>query len=188
MNVRRDHAYLLADGVLQAPQPSRTDALAALAAIPTLRAELDAIERGLTDAARRSGSSWTDIAGVLGLRSRQAAEQRRLRLGAAEAATDPSAVRARRRRQQIVDKSSGTAISMLRVTAANLASALDALPSSPSINLALSTLGLAAEAEPGALIDLVRLALIDLESAQLDPHVLELFARVAAMVEPNRLK
>jgi hypothetical protein len=149
----------------------RTEALAAIAGIPAQRAELDGVERGAIDAARRAGASWTDIAAALGLHSRQAAEQRRLRLGAADAASDPAAVRARRRRQQNLDTRAGTAIIALRAAAADLATGLERAPTRPSIRLALTTLRMAADAEPGPLVDLVRLALADLESVDLETSV-----------------
>jgi hypothetical protein len=57
--------------------------LSALREIPTRRARLDASELELIDQARREGATWADIASALGLGSRQAAEQRRLRLASA---------------------------------------------------------------------------------------------------------
>ncbi|WP_433377366.1 hypothetical protein ACQPZX_09695 [Actinoplanes sp. CA-142083] len=54
--------------------------LTALREIPTARARLEASELELIDQARRDGATWADIASALGLGSRQAAEQRRLRL------------------------------------------------------------------------------------------------------------
>ena len=64
------------------------DELDELRAIPAARARLDAEELALMDRARRSGATWTQIAEALGLGSRQAAEQRRLRL--ARAAVRPA--------------------------------------------------------------------------------------------------
>ncbi|MBM2615221.1 hypothetical protein JIG36_06545 [Actinoplanes sp. LDG1-06] len=57
--------------------------LSDLRAVPAARARLDAQELDLIDRARREGATWGEIADALGLRSRQAAEQRRLRLVAA---------------------------------------------------------------------------------------------------------
>ncbi|MCO8276102.1 hypothetical protein M1L60_36550 [Actinoplanes sp. TRM 88003] len=54
-----------------------------LRAVPAARARLDAEELDLIDRARREGATWGEIATALGLGSRQAAEQRRLRLVAA---------------------------------------------------------------------------------------------------------
>jgi hypothetical protein len=56
--------------------------LSDLRAIPAARARLDAEELELIDRARRAGATWAQIATALGLTSRQAAEQRRLRLAA----------------------------------------------------------------------------------------------------------
>ena len=57
--------------------------LSDLRAVPAARARLDADELVLIDKARRAGATWADIAAALGLASRQAAEQRRLRLATA---------------------------------------------------------------------------------------------------------
>ncbi|MDY7086874.1 MAG: hypothetical protein SYR96_17370 [Actinomycetota bacterium] len=62
--------------------------LSKLRDLPAARARLDREELELIDRARRAGATWGEIAGALGLRSRQAAEQRRLRL----ATTLPPAV------------------------------------------------------------------------------------------------
>jgi hypothetical protein len=63
--------------------------LSDLRAVPAARARLDAEELELIDRARREGATWGEIADALGLGSRQAAEQRRLRLvRAAPAAPD----------------------------------------------------------------------------------------------------
>ncbi|WP_245922943.1 hypothetical protein [Paractinoplanes atraurantiacus] len=61
------------------------EGLEGLSKIPAARARLDAEELELINQARRAGATWSDIAGALGLSSRQAAEQRRLRLAAAAA-------------------------------------------------------------------------------------------------------
>lgn len=50
------------------------------------RARLDERELELIDRARHDGATWAEIAGALGLSSRQAAEQRRQRLVAARRA------------------------------------------------------------------------------------------------------
>ncbi|UQU63204.1 hypothetical protein COUCH_29930 [Couchioplanes caeruleus] len=54
-----------------------------LAELGPARARLDERELELIDRARQGGATWAQIAGVLGLASRQAAEQRRQRLLAA---------------------------------------------------------------------------------------------------------
>jgi hypothetical protein len=83
--------------------------LSALRAIPAERARLDARELALIDRARRAGATWVEIAEALGLGSRQAAEQRRLRLTSAvhPAATD-------------LDRGLGAEVSDLRAAAADL--------------------------------------------------------------------
>ena len=74
------------------------------------RARLDAADLAAIDRARRDGATWADIAAALGLTSRQAAEQRRLRLATAASA----AVRAE------LDKAYGKGIAHLRFAAAEL--------------------------------------------------------------------
>ncbi|WP_312034447.1 hypothetical protein [Actinoplanes sp. TBRC 11911] len=84
--------------------------LAELRAVPAARARLDAEELALIDRARREGATWADIADALGLTSRQAAEQRRLRLATAASA----GVRAE------LDRAYGQGIAGLRAAAAEL--------------------------------------------------------------------
>lgn len=74
----------------------------ALSRLAATRKELDLIERRLIEAARARDASWARIATALGVTSRQAAEQRWLRL-CADAGRDPAAARASRKRQQSVD-------------------------------------------------------------------------------------
>lgn len=57
-----------------------TDALNALAGVHERRQELDRLERDRIAAAREAGAPWGRIAETLGVRSRQAAEQRYSRL------------------------------------------------------------------------------------------------------------
>jgi hypothetical protein len=59
-----------------------TAELARLADVPAARARLDEQELTLIERARVAGQTWADIAGALGLASRQAAEQRSQRLRA----------------------------------------------------------------------------------------------------------
>jgi hypothetical protein len=131
---------------MPAPDSPRTAALAELATIPGRRADLDARERWAIDAARAAGASWSEVAAALGLRSRQAAEQRRSRLG----------------RQRDIDS---PAIAELRRAALAAVDAILATPAPPATDLARRTLAVAvADASAGTLIDLVRLALGDLAS------------------------
>jgi len=64
----------------------------ALRLLPGLRDELDCAERRLIEAARDRGASWAALAAPLGVRSRQAAEQRHRRLAGGEL-TRPDRVR-----------------------------------------------------------------------------------------------
>ena len=84
--------------------------LGSLAAIPAERARLDEAELELIDQARRAGATWADIASALGLASRQAAEQRRLRL----------ATTVTRRRQQDLDDGYAPVVAALRAAAVDL--------------------------------------------------------------------
>jgi hypothetical protein len=87
-------AYDEVHAVLAAPAPDAGSALSALTRLAQLRAELDAAEAALIEAARNDGAGWSAIAAALGLASRQAGEQRLARL------------RRRVPRQQNVDTSS----------------------------------------------------------------------------------
>jgi len=61
-------------------RPPAEQVLAGLVALRELRSRLDAWEPDLIAAARASGASWAELAPVLGVASRQAAERRYLRL------------------------------------------------------------------------------------------------------------
>ncbi len=148
------------------------DLLAALSTVPERRAELDDVERTLIDAARDSGASWTQIAAALGLRSRQAAEQRRLRLGAPGSRRDPAAARERRQRQRVGDAAAGEQIVALRAAVRDLAAGIDRTPGwddqGPRARLARRTLSIALDADPGALVDLTRHVVDDLATIRTD--------------------
>ncbi|MFE8009448.1 type III effector protein [Streptomyces sp. NPDC057418] len=60
--------------------PNGGEALAALLLLREVRQQLAAWEPGLIEEARASGVNWADLAGPLGVTSRQAAERRYLRL------------------------------------------------------------------------------------------------------------
>jgi len=83
--------------------------LSALRAIPAERARLDARELTLIDQARREGATWAEVAEALSLGSRQAAEQRRLRLTAAVHPVAPE-----------LDRGLGAEVSALRAAATEL--------------------------------------------------------------------
>ncbi|MFD8596030.1 hypothetical protein ACFV1L_13590 [Kitasatospora sp. NPDC059646] len=78
-------------------------ALAALVLLRELRTELAGWEAGLVETARQAGATWADLAHPMGVASRQAAENRYLRLkpaiGAPHAATGAERVKAVRDRR-----------------------------------------------------------------------------------------
>ncbi|MFI2303659.1 HSP18 transcriptional regulator [Actinacidiphila glaucinigra] len=76
------------------------EAIASLLLLREVREQLAGWERGLIETARAAGASWADLAGPLGVASRQAAERRYLRLqpGAA-GSTGEDRVRATRDRR-----------------------------------------------------------------------------------------
>ena len=86
--VRGDEAHEALDQVVQAIRrtprvtggEATEDALEALATLHHLREQLLAWEPVLIEAAREGGASWAQLAQVLGVTSRQAAERRYLRL------------------------------------------------------------------------------------------------------------
>ncbi|MCX4625185.1 MULTISPECIES: HSP18 transcriptional regulator [unclassified Streptomyces] len=63
-----------------APDSGPHPALAALLMLREVREQLAGWESGLIETARSQGASWADLAGPLGVASRQAAERRYLRL------------------------------------------------------------------------------------------------------------
>lgn len=63
-----------------APDPGPHPALAALLMLREIREQLAGWESGLIETARERGASWAELAGPLGVASRQAAERRYLRL------------------------------------------------------------------------------------------------------------
>jgi hypothetical protein len=134
------------------------DALASLREIPTERARLDTAELDLIDHARRGGATWADIAAALGLASRQAAEQRRLRL-----ATTVS-----RLRQQSLDDGVLASIAALRSAAVELDRRIGADrrwdARFPRAALVRMTLQAALTAPPSGLFSLVNDACSDLSA------------------------
>jgi hypothetical protein len=154
------------DALARVP-PDPDEIVAALGLIPALHRHLDDLERAAIDAARGTGTSWGAIAEALGLRSRQAAEQRRLRLTLDTTARDPGAARSGRSRQQSVDKHAGQPIIEFRRAVQKLVNAIDGTPGwadqAPAAALARTTLRIALGADPGALVDLVRHALDDID-------------------------
>ena len=121
--------------------------------IAAARADLDARELELIDRARRQGATWAQIAGGLGLSSRQAAEQRRHRLAAA----------VRRRRH---DHDLRYGLRPLRTAVTDLLAAIADDPHWERrfvrAGLVRDTLATAADAGPGPLFALAAQAAADL--------------------------
>jgi hypothetical protein len=122
--------------------------LSGLRAVPAARASLDATELSLIDQARREGATWADIAAALGLSSRQAAEQRRLRLATAALRVPPD-----------LDERYGEQIAALRTAAAELHRRIGADrrwdSRFPQAKLVRETLAAAPDAPAGSLFALV---------------------------------
>jgi hypothetical protein len=130
-----------------------------LGAIAAERERLDDRELALIDQARRAGATWTQVAGALGLGSRQAAEQRRQRLAVA-------VDRAFRARQRELDSRYGDPIAVLRAAVCGLCAAIrdDRRWADRFVRAALvrDTLATAATADPGPLFALAAQAAADL--------------------------
>ena len=142
--------------------------LAQLAEIGAARARLDERELELIDRARQSGATWVQIAGALGLVSRQAAEQRRQRLTAA--------ARSRRHDQ---DLRYAHSIVVLRSAVDDLHRGIAAdrrwTGRFPRASLVRATVQTALDAPPGGLYALAAQADEDLAGAPLPGYI-----RVAA--------
>ncbi|MDW5325969.1 hypothetical protein [Plantactinospora sp. KLBMP9567] len=163
---RRLAAYAAVLAAASGAGAGRPEPLAALRRLGGLRAGLDEAERRLVEAAREQRASWAQIATALGLASRQAAEQRWVRLSGA-ATRDPARVRVERKRQQSVDTAFGAEISRLRAAVVTAHRQLGTEPDRddwhPLVRLAHTTLGLAGSADPGGLYALATRAVDDLE-------------------------
>jgi hypothetical protein len=154
---------------------SSSEVLNALATVNGRREELDRAEWLLVAAARRDGATWAEVAAALGLRSRQAAEQRWLRLrGAIGPATDGAAIPGGPRDPRTVrtlrdfepEWAQRDDVMRLRQRVALVYDLLVQIPvgprGDPAMRLARKTLAVAGRAPAGALHDLVRLAIDDL--------------------------
>ncbi|WP_354644757.1 hypothetical protein [Kitasatospora camelliae] len=140
-------------------------ALAALVLLRELRAELAGWEAGLVENARAAGATWADLARPMGVASRQAAENRYLRLHPARA-TAPAAgtetgaervkaVRDRRAAERTVAAWARDNAADLRVLAARITTtglAPDARPAQAALTAALGTTDPADLIEPLAAI------------------------------------
>ncbi|MDQ0305928.1 hypothetical protein J2S46_000484 [Kitasatospora herbaricolor] len=132
-------------------------ALAALLLLRELRTELAGWEAGLVESARAAGATWADLARPMGVASRQAAENRYLRL---RPTTDPGpgdtgaervkAVRDRRAAERNVTTWARTNAADLRVLAAQITALPDLEPDARPAQAALHT-ALAA-ADPADLV------------------------------------
>ncbi|MFI2608940.1 type III effector protein [Kitasatospora sp. NPDC018619] len=140
------------------PEP----ALAALVLLRELRAELAGWEAGLVETAREAGATWADLARPMGVASRQAAENRYLRLkpagGAAGAATGAErvkAVRDRRAADRTVTAWARDHAAELRVLAAQITAAAlgpGAAPAQAALTAALGATDPADLIEPLAAV------------------------------------
>lgn len=109
------------------PPADPGDALAALVLLRELRNELAGWEAGLVESARADGATWADLAEPMGVSSRQAAENRYLRLrpagrdAAGTGAERVKAVRDRRAADRTVTTWARANAADLRVLAAQIA-------------------------------------------------------------------
>ncbi|NUT36461.1 MAG: hypothetical protein HOV79_25690 [Hamadaea sp.] len=143
------------------PAASRADLLAALADVERTRRELDALEKALIEAARARSTPWAAVARALGLASRQAAEQRWLRLRAATATGSRDAARGQRDVDVEAVVPLRRAVVALRV---RMASEGEWDGRHPRAALARQTLEHAAEAQVGAMMTLVAQVIDDLDA------------------------
>ncbi|MGW4467718.1 hypothetical protein [Micromonospora sp. NPDC004704] len=168
----RDHRILATTA--DATDPSPEQVLEALALLDGVRGDLDRIERELIESARDRRTSWARIAAALGLASRQAAEQRWLRLRG-EAGRDPVQVRGALQRQRTVDNTYGVVIRLLRTAVVNAYRQVDADPDwdarHPRAALARTSIEVARTAAPGALYALVIEVIADLDAMTAAPAV-----------------
>ncbi|GGK70265.1 hypothetical protein [Mangrovihabitans endophyticus] len=131
--------------------------LSDLAGIAAARADLDRRELDLIDRARRAGATWGEIAAVLGLTSRQAAEQRRGRLAASTARAAATRRRDADRRHGLTELRSAVGRLDARITA-------DSRWDRRFVRAALTraTVAAAVQAPPGAMFALVAQAMTDI--------------------------
>jgi hypothetical protein len=159
-------AYRCAANIVAGASPTREGVLEALAALQTVRTDLDRIERELIASAREREVRWPDIAAALGLASRQAAEQRWLRLQG-DTSRDPVRVRSSRREQRVVDSVHGAPVAELRRAARQAYRLIEADPGWDSRHsraaLARTSLQAAVAAPPSALYALCQNAIDDLD-------------------------
>jgi hypothetical protein len=157
--------HRVAAAVVAAASPTVDDVMDALARLAHVRNDIDRVERELIGAARDRHVTWPDIATALGLGSRQAAEQRWLRLRGATS-RDPGRVREDQRAQRTVDAEHGEELAQLRAAAIEAHRRIEADHGWDDRHdraaLARATLAAAISAPPGALYSLCTNALDDL--------------------------
>jgi hypothetical protein len=156
--------YRLIGAAIDAGDPDRI--VAALGRLANLRLAIDDAERELIASARRSGVGWSQIASALGLRSRQAAEQRWLRL-IDPSGRDPHQARSSPGSQRSVDETAGSAMVKLRAAAATALRRVAADPEwdacHPRAAMVRASLGAAVSATPGGLYALTENIIGDLD-------------------------
>jgi hypothetical protein len=159
--------YRLAVETVAAGSSTPDEVLHALSELVNVRKDLDRVERELIGSARAQGIAWPEIAAALGLGSRQAAEQRWLRLSG-DATRDAAAVRAQQRLQRIVDEQAGPEFVELRHAVIDALRRIDADRGWDDRHsraaLARTSLAAAATADPSAAYALCRNAMDDLDA------------------------
>ncbi|MFJ4671458.1 hypothetical protein [Kitasatospora purpeofusca] len=142
-------------------QEGPAQALAALMLLRELRAQLAGWEAGLVENARQAGATWADLARPMGVASRQAAENRYLRLkpgGTTRTGTGAErvkAVRDRRAADRTVTAWARDNAAELRILAARItvtALAPDARPAQAALTAALGATDPADLVEPLAAV------------------------------------
>ncbi len=160
-------AFRRASDVVAAASPGPDNVLIALSDLKAVRVDLDRVERDLISTAREHSIGWTEIATALGLGSRQAAEQRWLRLQGA-ATRDPTEVRRSHRAQRTVDARAGEELAALRRAAIQAYRLIEADHEWDHRHrraaLVRTSLAVAVSADPSALYALCDNASSDLEA------------------------
>jgi hypothetical protein len=128
-----------------APGPGPQQAMAALLLLRELRTQLAGWEAGIVETARAAGATWADLAPSMGVASRQAAENRYLRLRPSAPGTTETnaervkAVRDRRAADRTVTHWARTHAADLRVLAARITALTDLPPEAAPALTALHT-------------------------------------------------
>jgi hypothetical protein len=138
------------------PGSGPQQAMAALLLLRELRTQLAGWEAGIVETARAAGATWADLAPPMGVASRQAAENRYLRLRPSAPGTTETnaervkAVRDRRAADRTVTRWARTNAADLRVLAARITALTDLPPeAAPTLTALHAALG---TTDPAALI------------------------------------